>query len=198
MNTKSLLTRIAVPVLSLGLLGGLAALATSASASTMATTFSAVNQSGTVTANTHLNNHPDTTSASGTATVPSPGGPVWAYDNITEKFTVTPGTAAGTYSVTVDIVGSFHGFADPRLVSEGSSDPGGPLVSDGSVKGSISYTVTSPNAPDPSLLPGQSASDATLSQNITALFGGTVTFVGFGPYTFTYHKVAGADYVQVG
>src|ERR1039458_7530903 len=122
MNTKSLLTRIAVPVLSLGLLGGLgAALATSAGASTMATTLSAVSPSGTVTANTHLNDHPDTTSVSGTATVPSPGGPVWAYDNITEKFTVTPETAPGMYSVTVDVVGSFHGFADPRIATEGST-----------------------------------------------------------------------------
>ena len=53
MNTKSLLTRIGVPVLSLAMLGGLGAtLATSASAATLP---------GTVTAVTHLNNHPDTT-----------------------------------------------------------------------------------------------------------------------------------------
>ena len=53
MNTKSLLTRIGVPVLSLGLLGGLGA--------TLATSASAAVKPVTVTANTHLNNHPDTT-----------------------------------------------------------------------------------------------------------------------------------------
>ena len=53
MNTKSLLTRIGVPVLSLGLLGGLGAtLATSASASTFGPT---------VVASTHAASLPDTT-----------------------------------------------------------------------------------------------------------------------------------------
>jgi hypothetical protein len=150
------------------------------------------------TAVTHLNNHPDTTSVSGTATLPSPGGPVWAYDNITEKFTVTPEAAAGMYSVTVDIVGSFHGFADPRMASEGSSNPGGPLASDGSVKGTITYDVSSPVGPDPAALPGQSASDATLGANIRTLFDGQGAVVGGGAYSFTYHKVGGGDYTQVG
>ena len=57
MNTKSLLTRIGVPVLSLGLLGGIGA--------TLATSASAAVKPVTVTANTHLNNHPDTTSGNG-------------------------------------------------------------------------------------------------------------------------------------
>ena len=62
MDTKSLLTRIAVPVLSLGLLGGLgAALAASASASTlptitMAATTPAFHQASAV---THLTNRDD-------------------------------------------------------------------------------------------------------------------------------------------
>jgi hypothetical protein len=151
------------------------------------------------TAVTHLNNHPDTTSVSGSATVASPGGPVWAYDNITEKFTVTPEAAAGMYSVTIDIGGSFHGFADPRMTSEGSLSPGGPLASDGSVKGTITYDVSSPlNGPDPSALPGQSPSDAHLGGLISQLFDGNGTIVGGGAYSFTYHKVAGADYTQVG
>ena len=80
MNTKSLLTRIGVPVLSLGLLGGLGA--------TLATSASAAVKPVTVTANTHLNNHPDTTDVSGGAILP---GNVWAYDNATEKFTMYPG-----------------------------------------------------------------------------------------------------------
>jgi hypothetical protein len=179
MNTKSLLTRLAVPVLSLGLLGGIGAtLATSASAATVKP----------VIASTHLNGHPDTTSLPAQdlpgATVDSPNGPVWAYDNMTEKYTITS-QGGNQYSVAIDFVGSFHGFADPTN--------GRALSSDGSVKGTISYTVTSPNAPDPSLLPGQSDPNATLSQNISTLFGGTVTFVGYGPYNFSYQN---GNYVQ--
>ena len=102
MNTKSLLTRIAVPVLGLGLLGGLGAtLATSASAATLPT----------VTAVTHLNNHPDTTDVCGVGVIQ--GDCVWAHDNATEKFTMVQHTD-GSWSVTMDYVGSFHGFADPK------------------------------------------------------------------------------------
>jgi hypothetical protein len=188
MNTKSLLTRIGVPVLSLAMLGGLGA--------TLATSASAAVKPVTVTANTHLNQHPDTTSllpgypvAGQDATVSSPNGPVWAYDNVTEKFTVVP---AGTnlYTVTIDFVGSFHGFADPTTAAA--------LNSDGSVKGTIQYTVSSLNAPDPANLPGQTSGDATLSDNINALFGGSATsqvatVVGWGPYLFSYQN---GDYTQ--
>jgi hypothetical protein len=195
MNTKSLLTRIGVPVLSLGLLGGLGAtLATSASAAVVKP----------VTASTHLNSHPDTTSAAGSATIDSPGGPVWAYDNINEKFTVQ---SAGTnlYSVQIDFVGSFHGFANPRTAAEmaalglTSPAPGAALASDGSVKGSIQYDVSSTTPPDPSALPAQSPADASLSQSISTLFDGNGIVVGGGSgYSFTYHQVAGADYTQTG
>ena len=91
MNTKSLLTRIGVPVLSLGLLGGLGAtLATSASASTAVTTASV---SKTVVATTYSPNHYDTTSVQ--TGVNTPGGPLWAYDNLTEKFTAVPRARRG-------------------------------------------------------------------------------------------------------
>ena len=90
MNTKSLLTRIGVPVLSLGLLGGLGA--------TLATSASAAVKPVTVTANTHLNNHPDTTEA---RAVPPPStrtpasGPT---TTLTEKFTATQQTMAPGWS----------------------------------------------------------------------------------------------------
>ena len=212
MNTKSLLTRIGVPVLSLGLLGGLGAtLATSASASTMATTLSAV-KSATVTANTHLNNHPDTTGVCDTVTTyPGVGviGPdcVWAHDNATEKFTIVP-NGTDTYLVTMDYVGSFHGFADPRMAGElGGNGQGAALDSNGSVKGTIVYDVTVQpgQLPDPANLPGQSPSDAHISDNIKALFDGHVAVENGnakifqnGPYTFTYHQIAGQDYTQNG
>ena len=178
MNTKSLLIRIGVPVLSLAMLGGLGA--------TLATSASAAVKPVTVTANTHLNNHPDTTSVSGPATIDSPGGPVWAYDNATEKFTLIQQTG-GSWVVNVDYVGSFHGFADPTK--------GTALDSNGSVKGTISYTVTSNSTPDPSLLPGQSAPDAHLSDNIRALFGNDPTTVigGGDAYVFSFQN---GNYVQ--
>ena len=187
MRIRAIIAAAAAP-LALG--GILLATASQASAASV--------QQGAVSAVTHLNNHPDTTSVSGTATKDSPGGPVWAYDNIAEKFTVAAGSASGTYLVTISFTGSFHGFADPRTASEGSSDPGGPLVSDGSVKGTISYEVSSVTPPDPSALPGQSPSDATLGSLIKQLFGGNGTVTGGGAYTFTYHKVAGTDYTQTG
>ena len=196
MNTKSLLTRIGVPVLALGLLGGLGAtLATSASAATLP---------GTVTANTHLNNHPDTTGIYNTGAIGTDN--VWAHDNATEKFTVVPTgvntSGVNTWRVTMDYVGSFHGFADPRVPSDTPPGDGlgAALVSDGSVKGTIAYDVASNNTPDPSLLPGQSASDAHIGDNIKTLFGDQQAVVTYVPNSsiFTYHKVAGADYTQVG
>lgn len=203
MNTKSLLTRIGVPVLSLGLLGGLGA--------TLATSASAAVKPVTVTASTHLNNHPDTTSGSGLdangnpigALQPTGNGAVWAYDNATEKFTVTTvtaptGTTPGTYQVAIDYVGNFHGFADPGR--DGTTDPnagyGAPLVSDGSVKGIISYRVQATQDPNAANLPGQSPSDAHLSDNINLLFGGNVvpgSIVQSGPYSFSYQN---GNYVQ--
>ncbi len=119
----------------------------------------------TVTANTHLNNHPDTTSVSGPATIDSGNGPVWAYDNATEKFTAIQQND-GSWVVNVDYVGSFHGFADPTL--------GTALTSDGSVKGTISFTVAPGFTPNAANLPGQSASDADLTGNINTLFGGNL------------------------
>ena len=160
------------------MLGGLGAtLATSASASTLP---------GTVTANTHLNNHPDTTDISGGAILP---GNVWAYDNATEKFTAVPVAGqVNTWSVTMDYVGSFHGFADPKT--------GAALDSNGSIKGTISFTVISHNTPDSSRLPGQSASDAHISDNIKALFRDpNATILGGDAYTFSYQN---GNYVQVG
>ena len=144
MNTKSLLTRIGVPVLSLGLLGGLGAtLATSASAATLP---------GTVTANTHSNNHPDTTSLPAAdlpgATLSSGGGPVWAWDNTEVKITATPVTS-GVWSVVLTEKGQFNGFADPTN--------GAALTSTGSLDGVIQYTVSSANQPSAKNLPSTGA-----------------------------------------
>src|SRR4249919_936227 len=107
MNTKSLLTRIGVPVLALGLLGGAGAtLATSASAATLpaAAALSANVKLPTTTAVTHVNNVPDTTSGTVTSDPGTGNGPVWAYDNLAEQFKVTE-TASGFYTVVVTVHG---------------------------------------------------------------------------------------------
>jgi hypothetical protein len=149
---------------------------------------------------THTNGHPDTTSLpqgyplpGQDATQPSTGGPVWAFDNNTVKFTVTPESGPGNYRVSVDVVGSFHGFADPTT--------GAALTSDGSDKGTIAYDVLAApgQAPDPAGLPSQEAGGIggpTLRDMISQLFDGNETVVGGGDvYTFSYQN---GNYVQVG
>ena len=151
----------------------------------------------TITANTHLNNHPDTTDHCGVGHIKDDC--EWANDNATEKFTLVqdPSDSSGhTWQVSVDYVGSFHGFADPSGPHAGAA-----LTSDGPVKGTITFTVTSNATHDPSRLPGQSTSDAHLTDNIKALFGNdpstsTSTVISGGDhYTFSYQN---GSYVQHG
>jgi hypothetical protein len=147
----------------------------------------------TVTANTHLNNHPDTTDH---CVGLIKDDCVWGYDNATEKFTLVQDLNADpsghTWQVTMDYVGSFHGFADPSGANAGAA-----LDSTGSVKGIIYFTVTSDAKPNPANLPGQSASDAHLTDNIKALFGNDQSTVvsGGDQYTFSYQN---GSYVQYG
>jgi len=188
MNTKSLLTRIAVPVLSLGLLSGLGAtLASSASAST-ASAVTLASVSKTVTATTYSPNHYDTTSVQ--TGVNTPGGPLWAYDNLTEKFTAVPGATAGQWSVTVSVKGTFDGFVSPTT--------GAPEVNKGVVLGTIQYDVTSPNKPSQAQLPRTEPSYTGLGTALSQFFGGNETVTGGGSYLFSYSYVDGHVYTQSG
>ena len=150
MNTKSLLTRIAVPVVSLGLLGGIGAtLATSAgpaSAATMASVAKAPVLK-TVTATTYSPNHYDTTSVPTGINVAN--GPLWAYDNLHETFTAVP-QGNGNWAVTITVKGTFDGFASPTVANT-------PEHNQGNVTGSIYYYVHSANTPKAGLLPKQLA-----------------------------------------
>jgi hypothetical protein len=161
-----------------------------------------------VTAVTHVSNHPDTTGLPPQylpgATLSSPGGPVWAYDNLSERFAVTD-LGDSHYTVNVTLQGSFQGFADPRTPQEEADlgllhVPGTALDSQGSVKGTISYDVYSPEGgPDPAALPSQEPSDTHLSDEIHHLFPGadsTEIIGGGNHYTFTYTKVNGQVYQQ--
>lgn len=158
---------------------------------------------GTIVAVTHTQQHPDTTSVSGTGTIDSPGGPVWAYDNLSLRFVVTP--ASGTdpaipgsfpgglynYQVRIEAQGSFAGFANPST--------GLPQVNNGSVKGTLEYDVYSSTPPDPASLPAQQPSgDIGQGAMLNELFNGNATIVGGGHYDYRYNQVDGAVYTQVG
>jgi hypothetical protein len=197
MNTKSLLTRIGVPVLSLGLLGGLGAtLATSASASTMATTLSASVKppAATVVASTHEFDVPDTTSGTAT-TVSSSGGPVWAYDDVTKTFRVTP-DGGNQYTVTETVNGTFSAFDEPNTGDPINSTP---INVTGQMHGTNTYTVTSDVAPDASKLAAQyddQKGNAAISTGdlIKHIFGDdpSVQVGGGNNWVFAYHAAGGS------
>jgi hypothetical protein len=171
------------------------------SAAAAAPAFASTAPARPVVAFTFSPDHNDTTSAAGSATTDSPNGPVWAVDQLGETFTVKPvtGLADGAnYRVTVNVVGSFKGFADPRLASEGSTNPGGPLASRGLVLGTITYDVSSPAAPDPHALPFREPANTGIGTALGQLFHSSDQIVGGGAYRFTYHNVAGAVYSQIG
>jgi hypothetical protein len=165
MNTKSLLTRVAVPVLSLGMLGGLGAtLATSASAST--TTFV-----------THSTQHPDTSNVCGVGVIGSDC--VWAHDNMSEQFKIISQTG-NTYDVQYTSHGSFTALADPTTGAAASFS--------GSADGTYEFTVTSSQAPNAANLPAQMPSGSGIAAAVDDLFGSgsSATMVG-GHYDFLYH-----------
>ena len=143
-----------------------------------------------VSAVTHASNHADTTSVSGGCTVPSDNGPVWAYDNLSLKLTVTPGSAADLYSVTITANGSFDAFASPNT--------GACLTQHGSVDGWLQWDVQSSTAPNPKSLPAQVDGSLSQSQIMNMLFDGNAHIVGGGHYSYTYNRIDGGKYVQNG
>ncbi|HTQ92299.1 MAG TPA: hypothetical protein VMK84_22680 [Streptosporangiaceae bacterium] len=195
MNTKSLLIRIGVPVLSLGLLGGLGAtLATSASASTTATTVSASTQTGTITALTHQKGVLDTTSIPNPvdpqATLPSPDGPVWAHDNLWRYVTATHDSTDPTlWHVVLKSVGSYSAVADPRT--------GVAFTGSGPMWGEVEYTVHSARTPSAANLSPQTDPSLHSGDILKKFFGDQGLTVSNSMYNFTY-MINGAPYNQVG
>jgi len=186
MNTKSLLTRIGVPVLSLGLLGGLGA--------TLATSASAATQPGAVTAQVHEQGVPDTTfgTVTGTAVKDSPGGPIWAYDNLERKLVAVQDQSDSTlWHVTLSSQGSYQAFADPNT--------GDAWVSGGPVSGWVTHDIRSDTPPSASNLKGNLGDSSMRSTDIMqAYFGsGAQVLPGASNYHFTY-KLNGVDYNQAG
>ena len=206
MNTKSLLTRIGVPVLSLGLLGGIGAtLATSASASTMATTLSASVKpaTATVVASTHVSGVPDTTvgstatgsyeDANGNRTTNpalSVYGPVWAIDDVTNTYRVTP-LGSDNYAVDRMVNGTFVAFAQPNT----SLSTVSPLDAvKGQLHGTNSYVVHSTTGPVASgLLPEQALGTGSHAQLMQLFPGITDSNISGGDtWVFAYHAAHGS------
>ena len=117
MNTKSLLTRIGVPVLSLGLLGGLGAtLATSASASHLRPDGRRFHPRGRR-AGHHGRLHRTVLRGRhrprDDIDPQSVYGPVWAIDDVTDTYQVTP-LGNDKYEVDRMVNGTFEAFAQPN------------------------------------------------------------------------------------
>jgi hypothetical protein len=151
-----------------------AAAATAATAAAVIIPGAAASASTTVKAVTISPLHSDTTSASGPATQADPQrGPVWGTDRLKETVTATK-QANGKYNVKISFSGSrFAGFADPRTASEGSANPGGPLLSEGNITGSIQYNgIVSATAPDPGNVRATQGPNASLGAVLRELFHG--------------------------
>jgi hypothetical protein len=172
------------PVRAIAFVGALAALGLSAAPGLSS------GGPNTVTAVTHSSDHPDTTSVTGTCTGTSDNGPTWANDNLSLRFTVTPESGPGNYSVTITAHGSFDAFADPTT--------GGCYTGHGGVDGTLQWDVQSSTRPDPASLPSQVPGDLSQSAILNLLFDGNATIVGGGHYSYTYTQVNGSKYTQVG
>jgi hypothetical protein len=151
----------------------------------------------------------DTTSYSGSATFSSPNGPVWAIDNLNEKWTIAPASLpdGANYTATLHVTkGSrFAEFADPGPGTNETSDPcpgtgpGGPHTGTGAVTGTIEYDINSTAAPDLTSVPAVQAPNTSLGTVLGQIFdNGTYSIAGGGSYSFSYSKVCGAVYKQTG
>ena len=152
----------------------LTACAAAATAAAVIIPGAAASASTTVKAVTISPLHPDTTSVAGTATQADPQrGPVWGADRLKETITATQVlNQPGHYNVKIAFGGStFAGFADPRSQSDGSTDPGGPLLSQGSITGSIQYNnIASSTAPHAASVPAVEPPNTSLSTVLSQLF----------------------------
>jgi hypothetical protein len=176
----------------------LTACAAAATAAAVIIPGAAASASTTVKAVTISPLHSDTTSVTGSATQADPQrGPVWGADRLKETVTaIQVLNQPGHYNVKITFGGStFAGFADPRSQPD-SANPGGPLLSQGSITGSIQYhNIASAHAPDASAVPATQAPGTSLGAVLSELFHGAN-----GPAASTHYLMnytPGQDSVDV-
>ena len=131
---------------------------------------------------THLANRPDTCDCT------TSQGDVWAYDNISRQFSVTQ-TGSDTYSVVATDNGSFAAFSQPNNLDDPTTPH--PINVDGTIKGTIAYTVTAGHGP--STLPSQIPGGVSTTSMIEQMFGNTITSSDIAMTSYTYTYTAGAE-----
>jgi hypothetical protein len=144
----------------------------------------------TYSASAHEQNVDDTTIGGlpGHATTDSPGGPVWAQDNIERKLTATQ-NSNGTWAVQITSQGTYAASANPL---DGKSWDG-----HGSFNGFVNYTVAAGTpAPVGTNLPAQLPNDLRSADIVAQWFGlqpGSPDVVAAYPngvhYTFDYNGI---------
>jgi hypothetical protein len=120
-------------------------------------------------------------------------GPVWAIDDVTNTFRVTP-LSNGDYKVDRQVNGTFEGFAQPN------AGPVAPLLVpkvSGQLHGTNSYVVHSVNAPDASKLAAKQAAATGTHAQLMQLFPGIADsdISGGNTWVFAY-STGGSRMVQ--
>ena len=184
------------------LFAGAAAAAALAGSIALAAPAMASSNGHTVVASTHVAGVPDTTVGNtgfyedGTGHITqdptkSVYGSVWAIDDATDTYHVTP-LGNNQYKVDRMVNGTFAAFAQPN-----SGQPLAPALStpvDGQFHGTISYVVTSANGPDASKLPAEEPMATGSHAQLEQLFPGLTEagISGGGDWVFAYHAAGGS------
>jgi hypothetical protein len=135
----------------------------------------------TVKAVTHLDDRADTCAC--VTNVSNDNGYVWAYDNMSRQFTVTPVTGQlNQYKVDIVDNGSFSAIAEPNNKDLTTAHP---IKANGSVTGTQTYLVTSNDAPSASALPSHVGADVSTTNMIEHYLFANGTIIS-GDYTYTY------------
>ena len=196
MNRKTI-TRAALAAAVLGGTGLALALSGTAEAATVGRT---------VVASTHVAGVPDTTVSSTATGAYEDGsghvtynsnesvfGPVWAIDEITNTFRVTP-LGGGAYQVDRTVNGTYEGFAQPNT---GLSTVKPLNDVSGQLHGTNSYVVHSTSGPDASKLRPEQAIATDTQAELKQLFPGFTSMDGGNTWVFAYTAdKAGSRMVQ--